>query len=78
MADSDDERKRGWKPSASAVVLLIIAAVALSGLTCWAFKINPLPSTGAINDSGWFLTIAVVYFFILYLTVESVRRRRRR
>ena len=72
----ESERDPGWKPSAAALVGLIIAAAGLSALTCWVFKINPLPTTGHVLDTGWFATFGLVYFFALYLTIERLRRRR--
>jgi hypothetical protein len=66
----------GWKPRRGAIVGLSIAAVALAGATCWAFHINPLPTSGHPLDSGWFLTFAFVYFFVVYFLIDRVRRRR--
>src|SRR6059058_1661587 len=69
---------KGWKPSPAAIVLLVVAAAAISGLTCWLVGINPLPTAGHWSkDPGWFLTIALVYFFVLYFAVDRRRRRRR-
>ena len=75
MLESDD-RPKGWKPSGGAVALLIIGGLALSALTCWLLKINPLPTTGHALDSGWFVTLGFVYFFVLYLVCERLRRPR--
>lgn len=70
---------KGWKPSAFTVAVLIVAASGLSGLTCWLVGINPLPTTGHWSkDPGWFLTFALVYFFVLYLVIERARPGRKR
>jgi hypothetical protein len=71
----DGEREPGWKPSVGAVGALIVAALALASVTCWAFKINPLPTSGNPIDSGWFVTFGLVYFLVLYLVVARLRRR---
>jgi hypothetical protein len=75
MKESDDE-KTGWKPSGAAMAALIVGALMLAGLTCWVLNINPLPTTGHVLDSGWLLTIALVYFFVLYFAVARIRRGR--
>jgi polyferredoxin len=72
----ESERDPGWKASRRAVALLILGALALSALTCWLLKINPLPTTGHALDSGWFVTLAFIYFFVLYLVVERLKRGR--
>ncbi|HXE84246.1 MAG TPA: hypothetical protein VN513_13045 [Gemmatimonadales bacterium] len=69
----EGERDPGWKPSRGALALLIAVALALAGATCWAFKINPLPSHN-VTDPGAFLTFALVYFFALYFAVARLRR----
>ena len=68
--------KSGWKPSGAAMAMLIVAALALAGGTCWLFNINPLP-THNVTDPGWFLTFALVYFVALYFVVERLKRRPR-
>ena len=71
-----DARER--KPSAGLIALLVVATLATSALTCWLVGINPLPTAGHWSkDPGWFLTIALVYFFVLYFAVDRRRRRRR-
>ncbi|MCU1277070.1 MAG: hypothetical protein JWM53_616 [bacterium] len=72
----DGERDPGWKPSGGAVALLIAGALALAGVTCWVFKINPLPSHN-VTDPGMYLTFALVYFFVLYFAVARLKRRPR-
>ena len=74
MSESDNEKKKGWKPSGAAMAGLIVAALALAGGTCWVAKINPLPSH-SVTDPGWFLTFALVYFVALYFAVARLRRR---
>jgi len=71
----EGKRDPGWKPSSAAIVALLIAALALAGVTCWLFAINPLPTSGHVKDPGWFLTFALVYFFALYFVVARMRRR---
>ncbi len=73
----ESSRDPGWKASRGAIALLIAAALALSGATCWLFKLNPLPTTNHPLASGAFLTLAFVYFFVLYLAVERLKRPRR-
>ena len=72
----EGERDPGWKPSKVALVGLILAALALAGVTCWVAKINPLPTPGHVQDPGWFLTFALVYFFVLYFGIARLLRRR--
>jgi hypothetical protein len=72
----DASGDKGWKPSPASVAGLILGALALSAFTCWGFHINPLPTTRHVLDSGWFVTIAFIYFFFLYLIVERIRRQR--
>lgn len=69
-----ESKPRGWKASRGAVALLIVGALALSALTCWLLKINPMPTTGHALDSGSFVTLAFIYFFVLYLVVERLKR----
>jgi hypothetical protein len=72
---SDDSK--GWKPTGGALALMIIGAAILAAITCWLTGIGPLPTTGHWSkDPGWLLTFAVIYFFVLYLVIERVRRRR--
>ncbi len=71
----DGEREPGWKPSGGGVAALVVAALVLAGATCWAFKINPLPTSGNPVDSGWFVTFGFVYFLLLYLVVARMKRR---
>jgi hypothetical protein len=71
----ESELAPGWKPNRGAVGFLIVGALALAGVTCWAFKINPLPSHN-VTDPGSFLTFALVYFFVLYFIVARLLRRR--
>ena len=68
-------RDPGWKPSSGAIAALIVAALALAGVTCWVFRINPLPSHN-VTDPGMSLTFALVYFFVLYFAVARLRRPR--
>jgi hypothetical protein len=71
----NSDRPKGWKPSGAATAALILGAAVLAGLTCWALRINPLPSH-SVTDPGWFLTFVLVYFFALYFLVARLRRPR--
>jgi hypothetical protein len=76
MPDDNDE---GKKLGRGATVGLLVLAGVLSGLTCWIFRLDPLPTVGHWSrDTGWFLTFVLVYFFAAYFALDTLSRGRKK